>query len=179
MERFGFLHNGMTCIGCHSCQFACAEEHTLPAGFWLRRAAQVKSGGLALFFSGACNHCENPACLQACQTGAMFAGQGLVLHDETRCIGCGACMWSCPYGAVSIHPATGKARKCDGCATRRGAGLVPACVAACPTQSLLFGPVEELERLGGKAPSTAFLPPPQLTEPSLRLIFREEGGAAR
>ena len=95
--------------------------------------------------------------------------QGLVLHDSSRCIGCSCCVWACPYGAVSISPETGKARKCTGCVARREQGLPPACVSSCPVQALRFGPVEKLEALGGCLPGPDSLPDAGKSKPSLRI----------
>jgi anaerobic dimethyl sulfoxide reductase subunit B (iron-sulfur subunit) len=93
------------------------------------------------------------------------AEDGLVLHDDARCIGCGACTTACPYGAPVLHPRLGIAVKCDACRERREGGLTPACVGACPVRALSFG-----ELLDTKA-DVPFLTDPMLTSPSLYIKF--------
>ncbi len=158
----GFTFDFGKCIGCGACQVACKDLHDLPKGVFLRRTAEVIGG----YYSGACNHCKEPACVDVCSTGAMYQSEdGLVLHDDARCIGCGACVTACPYGAPVLHPRLGIAVKCDACKDRRTGGLDPACVGACPVRALSFG---ELEDTFAAAP---FLPDPTLTSPSLFIKF--------
>lgn len=177
MSGYGFLVDLRTCIGCHSCQFACAEKKSLANGEWFRRVLHLEPedgrqyvGAISL----GCNHCETPACVKACQTGAMYRDEdrGVVLHESSKCIGCGACMWACPYGAVSISEETGKAHKCDSCIERRQEGISPACVAACPVGSLKFGRICEFEEEGAERFTLDFLPDVDVTKPSTRMIMR-------
>lgn len=170
MMRYGFLFDCTVCVGCGSCMFACREENQLPPLSYFRRLLTLEpeaKAGYIGFFSAGCNHCLNPACVRACPTGAMYRDQenGVVLHDSTRCIGCSACVWACPYGAVSIDPASGQAHKCTSCIDRRARGLSPACVAACPTNALQFGPLAHLASCGGQPPEK--LPDGGATQPSL------------
>ncbi len=95
-----------------------------------------------------CNHCENPACVQACPTKATFKRKdGIVLMDFHRCIGCRFCMAACPYGSRSFNfrdprdfidhvdegfptRMKGVVEKCNFCAERLAQGKKPACVDA-------------------------------------------------
>ena len=122
-----------------------------------------------LRYSGACNHCTDPACVAVCPTGAMYVAQdGTVVHKDQLCIGCGRCVYSCPYGVPSINASTGYAQKCDACASKRARGEQPACVTACPTRALRFGDVDEFRKEDPKCVNTAaFLPKPERTNPSL------------
>lgn len=124
MKQYGFFFYPALCTGCQSCQFACREANHLSPGIYLRRVLTLESGdpaGYTGFFSAGCSHCQEPACVAACQNGAMYRDpdQGVVLHDDQRCIGCSACLWACPYGAVTINPMNGKAVKCNSCLHRR------------------------------------------------------------
>ncbi len=123
-----------------------------------------------LFLSDVCKHCENAGCLEACPTGAIqrtAVGSVLVLDDI--CNGCGYCVVSCPFGVIDRRgrfipeaessfaaplgrPAqsttelagSGGAYKCTFCYDRQFEGKIPACANACPTDSILFGPLTDL-----------------------------------
>lgn len=160
MNKLGFYYNMNTCVGCGACQLACKNTHNLKAGEFFRRVEMLPQGP----FSGSCNHCEEAACVAACPTGAMYkAEDGTTQHDDGKCIGCGACIWNCPYGAVSFSKTKGVSQKCDSCADRRAKGLEPACVSACPTNSLSF---KELDKREADLP---FLPDYEKTLPCLKV----------
>ena len=175
MCRYGLVIDLSVCIGCHSCQFACSEKNMLPPSVWFRRVLHIEpgeSGQYAGAFPAGCGHCEEPACVRVCQMGAMYKTQsGEVLHDERKCIGCGACTWACPYGAPSINVWTGKSQKCTGCIEERREGRLPSCVSACPTQCLR---IEESDRIREEDELILdFLPGSDITRPSVR-IFTEK-----
>lgn len=172
-----FIINTNVCISCHSCQYACAEKNGLAKEQWRRRVILVRQGDTFTPYSLGCNHCLSPACVAACPTKAMVRDEerGLVLHRDSFCIGCGSCVWACPYGAVSIDPYTGLASKCDGCAEETKNDGVPACAAACPTKALQYEAVEEFEKeYVVTEPDLAFLPDPKETRPGLRLIRKKK-----
>lgn len=179
MEKLGFYYNMNTCVACGACQVACKDIHNLKAGEFFRRVAVLDDGP----YSGACNHCENAACVDACPTGAMYkAVDGTTQHDDGKCIGCGACMWNCPYGAVSFSKSRGVSQKCDSCKDRRDCGLTPACVSACPTSSIKFGPLEEVMADMDFLPDSAKTRPclyinrPKVNPASLRSAADAKGG---
>ena len=57
-------------------------------------------------FPKSCLHCEDAPCVTVCPTGASYkrVEDGIVLVNETDCIGCGLCAWACPYGAREMDP---------------------------------------------------------------------------
>ena len=157
------------CIGCNRCVEACKIENDVPQEpyyfrTWVERytiggdgeavvesiSTQPQPGGdpgpedrdiLRTFFvPKLCNQCANPPCVQVCPVGATFQTKdGVVLVDETRCIGCSYCIQACPYGARYLDPRTKTADKCTFCYHRIIKGMLPACVEVCPTQARIFG----------------------------------------
>jgi formate dehydrogenase iron-sulfur subunit len=103
-------------------------------------------GGLRwLMSSDVCKHCTHAACLDVCPTGALMRTEfGTVVVQSDICNGCGYCIPACPYGVIDQRKEDGRAWKCTLCYDRLGAGLEPACAKACPTESIQFGPLDEL-----------------------------------
>ncbi len=165
------------CVGCHTCELACALAHSEPAGSkrikassteldWGRLHSLSRSGmrpgyrlNVEAYAKRAvpihCLHCDDAACLAACPTGAIFrAGEsGPVLYDSERCIGCRMCVQACPFGVIQVHPNAKGVLKCDLCIDRLADHREPACVESCPTKALLF--VEEEQENKSKRQRTA------------------------
>jgi formate dehydrogenase iron-sulfur subunit len=98
-----------------------------------------------LMASDVCKHCTDAACLDVCPTGALFRTEfGTVVVQEDVCNGCGYCVPACPYGVIDQRKGDGRVWKCTLCYDRLGAGMTPACAKACPTESIQFGPLDEL-----------------------------------
>ncbi len=105
-----------------------------------------------LMSSDVCKHCTHAACLDVCPTGALFRTEfGTVVVQEDICNGCGYCIPACPYGVIDQRKDDGRAWKCTLCYDRLSTGMEPACAKACPTESIQFGPLDELrERAAGR-----------------------------
>jgi len=124
-----------------------------------------------LMSSDVCKHCTHAACLDVCPTGALFRTEyGTVVVQEDVCNGCGYCVPACPFGVIDRRhlprspadpPAEilglqlgkredGRAWKCTLCYDRLKGGHEPACAKACPTESIQFGPLDELRERAGK-----------------------------
>jgi Fe-S-cluster-containing dehydrogenase component len=201
--RLGLVIDLDTCVGCQACVTNCKEWNTgghmapltdydpygeAPDGVWFNRVHSYEHDtgdgcGRTVHFPRSCLHCETPACVTVCPTGASYkrASDGIVLVDEDKCIGCKLCSWACPYGAREFDVDVGVMKKCTLCVDRiyndnlPEADRVPACVAACPTGARHFGdlgdpasPVSQLvaERGGvdlmpelGYRPTNKYLPP--------------------
>ncbi len=172
----GFLTDSTLCIGCKACEVACKEWNQVPAdGYdWLgmsydntgnlghstwRHVKFVEMttafgvGGNSgdqvswSFSSDVCKHCENAGCLEACPTGSIVRTEfGTVYVQPDVCNGCGYCVVGCPFGVIDRRPDDGRAFKCTFCYDRQKAGLVPACAKACPTESILFGDLDDLRQ---------------------------------
>jgi formate dehydrogenase iron-sulfur subunit len=98
-----------------------------------------------LMSSDVCKHCTHAACLDVCPTGALFRTEfGTVVVQQDICNGCGYCVPACPYGVIDQRKGDGRAWKCTLCYDRLRDDLMPACAKACPTQSIQFGPLDEL-----------------------------------
>jgi formate dehydrogenase iron-sulfur subunit len=111
-------------------------------------AQAVADMGNWIFMSDVCKHCTNAGCLDACPTGALIRTEfeTVVLQPDV-CNGCGYCIPACPFGVVDRDKLDGRAAKCTLCYDRLEDGLEPACAKACPTDSIQFGPYEELVAL--------------------------------
>jgi formate dehydrogenase beta subunit len=154
------------CTGCRACQVACKNWNDLPAestGFtgslqnpadlsyntWcLIRFDEIQNGsGMNwIMRHDACMHCEWPACVKACPSpGALVrTDTGAVVHDPNYCIGCKACTAACPFDIPRYSAEQEKIAKCTLCYDRITDGRKPACVTACPTGCLTFGPKAEM-----------------------------------
>jgi formate dehydrogenase iron-sulfur subunit len=98
-----------------------------------------------LMSSDVCKHCTHAACLDVCPTGALFRTEfGTVVVQDDICNGCGYCIPACPYGVIDQRKDDGRAFKCTMCYDRLKIGEEPACAKACPTDSIQFGPLDEL-----------------------------------
>jgi tetrathionate reductase subunit B len=175
--QYGMIIDLERCVGCHACTIACKAEWEVPVEFgrnWVYRLGPSKVGNelASTYYPGLCNHCAKPPCVDVCPADPVemtfkdaTSGKtttlsvaatwkdpfnGTVQIDKSRCIGCGACVESCPYEARYINPAMvddvssdGKADKCTYCMPRVEAGLVPACVQTCITNARIFGDLDD------------------------------------
>lgn len=182
MPQLGFAFNADECAGCKACMIACKDIHDMPIGFKLRKVYTAEAGSwdtelsacrprgvFSYSISIACNHCDLPACFEACAQGAISKNPetGIVTVDENKCIGCGSCTEACPYGAPVVLPDDGKSHKCDLCMDRIAEGQEPACVAACMTRCLTYGSIEDLRTKFGSVADNALLPDSSETSPNI------------
>lgn len=180
--KYGFYFDQSLCTGCKACQVACIDKHDLPLGILWRRVAEYSGGSwqvdgktatpsiFTYYTSVACNHCDNPVCTEVCPTTAMTRrDDGTVFVDQDKCVGCRYCEWACAYSAPQFNSDTGHMSKCDLCYDYRSDGLDPACVSACPSRALGWGPIDELRAAFGMEAGIAPLPDPSITEPHLAI----------
>jgi formate dehydrogenase iron-sulfur subunit len=171
-RAMGFFTDTTVCIGCKACEVACKEWNQLPAanggantlsgdsydntrrldGLHWRHVKFVeqftpdRSQGRWLLMSDVCKHCVRAGCLEVCPTGAIIRTEfDTVVIQSDVCNGCRDCIAACPFGVIDINPVSGTAQKCTLCYDRMRVGLEPACAKACPTDSIQFGPIDELK----------------------------------
>jgi len=148
MTKYAMAIDLNKCIGCHACAIACKAEWGLEdqtSRCWVLPIGpeETAEGMASTFYTGLCNHCDSPACVDECPTGATYKDKtGRVVVNKELCIGCANCVISCPYNARYISAIDKKAEKCTFCEGRITEGVLPACVETCPTQARVFGDIE-------------------------------------
>lgn len=176
-EQYRFSFDMGACIGCHSCEVACAEQNGNPVGVNWRRVGEVEGGEFPnarrFNLSMACNHCVEPTCLAGCPTNAYVKlPNGIVAHHAEDCIGCQYCIWNCPYEVPVFNPQRRVVTKCDLCEPRLAAGGNPACVEACPTKAIRVEKVDvaawRCDHTQADAPG---LPPSGITLSTTRIVL--------
>lgn len=175
MTRLGMAIDMSRCFGCHTCEATCKVANNLPIEMVYNRVLTV--GGEAVdtaggtyeqpeleFFPVQCQHCENPACLDVCPTGATIKrDDGIVYVDMELCIGCESCISACPYEGVRVllegeptyyldvvvgefdapvHKG-GTVEKCTFCYNLIDRGEVPACMQCCPGRARFWGDLDD------------------------------------
>jgi formate dehydrogenase iron-sulfur subunit len=159
-EFRAMLFDSTLCIGCKSCEKACAKAHNFPEPDdeikpdVLRKTSETRRGVInnhttsvgEVFVRNQCMHCNEPACAAACLTQAMYkTKEGPVIWREDKCMGCRYCMVSCPFDVPKFEyqSTNPKIQKCDMCYERIIKGGIPACAEACG-DALIFGTRREL-----------------------------------
>jgi Fe-S-cluster-containing dehydrogenase component len=75
--------------------------------------------------------------MAACPNEAIFrTSKGVVMVNNKKCDGTGACIAACPYSAIHLNPDTGKAIKCIQCGE---------CVERCPADAIRITTSSELK----------------------------------
>lgn len=133
MSRITFIKE--KCTGCNTCSVACMDQNDFDPKTGAEPFRFVKAADQQ-FKTKVCVHCGR--CIGECPVSAISRDEqtGFVIVDEDKCVGCGTCREACPLSVPQIID--GKMKKCDGCNERVKAGLLPACVKACPTKALVL-----------------------------------------
>jgi anaerobic dimethyl sulfoxide reductase subunit B len=181
LAQLGFYIDQSKCIGCKACSVSCKDKNNLVVGINFRRVYSYEEGGFlvnessitptlkAYYFSISCNHCEAPACIKNCPTGAIEkrAEDGVVIIKQDVCIGTRYCVQACPYGGPQYNETVKKSNKCNFCIDLQSKGEDPVCVATCPMRAIEFGPIEELRKKYGKIAEIKGMPSAKITGPNL------------
>lgn len=186
MTTYGMVIDLKKCVGCQACSVSCKGANATPPGdlrCWVDRVEEgTYPEATVTFVPKMCNHCENAPCIEACAVeGATYKREdGIVVIDKEKCIGCKACITTCPYEArhsveegvgyfgesltafeeagYGRHPAK-TVDKCDFCLSRAAEGAVPepACASACPAGARLFGDIDTLRSVIDERDGTVLL----------------------
>lgn len=183
MVRYAMAIDTLRCFGCQTCAVACKMANNMPKGVVYSRV--ITQGGASIdaasgsyphctlgFLPYQCQHCEKPACLAVCPTGATRQrDDGIVSIDGELCIGCASCIDACPYDGVRTlldgepehyldvvvgetdapgHRG-GTVEKCTFCANLIDRGEMPACMQLCPGRARYWGDLDDAESPISKA----------------------------
>jgi len=170
-RAYGFFTDTSVCIGCKACEVACKEWNALAGnepvfgdGFdntgsldaqnWRHvkfidnvpdQTMGTGQGKAWLMMSDVCKHCQHASCMEVCPTGAIIRTEfDTVYIQPDVCNGCRNCIAACPYDVIGLDEHKGVVQKCTLCYDRLQGGMEPACAKACPTDSIQFGPLDEL-----------------------------------
>ncbi|MDD7369813.1 MAG: 4Fe-4S dicluster domain-containing protein [Berryella intestinalis] len=162
--QYGFYVNTDICTGCKACMTSCFDRNDLEVPQKFRKVYEFGGGDWTTDETGAftstafgyyasmtCGHCDKPACVAACPTGAMQKNDetGLVDNDKDKCIGCMSCEKSCPYHHP-VQMSDGLSHKCVLCTDEAADGEPdPVCAKACPVRAIEFGPIDDLRAKHG------------------------------
>src|SRR5215468_5516829 len=168
-QPMGFYTDTTVCIGCKACEVACTNWNGLAANLtplsgnsydntgslsgenwrhvkFIEQFPADRNNGRWLMMSDVCKHCVQAGCLEVCPTGAITRTEfDTVYIQQDVCNGCRYCVAGCPFGVIEMND-KGVAGKCTFCYDRLEAGLTPACAQACPTASIQFGPITQLQQ---------------------------------
>jgi len=131
------------CLGCKSCEIACAIAHSITHDLFKTLTEEKLSlPRKKIFVSGgknypvSCRHCKEPKCIDACIACALTYDKekGMVVYDPDKCVGCWMCVMVCPYGAIRPNTKIKTPVRCDKCKDLD----TPACVKACPTGAIIL-----------------------------------------
>ena len=157
MSGYEFYVDPSRCIGCRSCESACAEcethrGHPMIHVDYLDRSHTIATVPMV------CMHCDEPACAQVCPADAIKKDEDGIVHSslKPRCIACSNCVLACPFGIPKMMTRLEQMMKCDMCYDRTSAGKRPMCATVCPSQALAFVPPETIARERREKPANVF-----------------------
>jgi formate dehydrogenase iron-sulfur subunit len=172
-QAYGFFTDTSVCIGCKACEIACKQWNELPgnepvfgdgydntgelnAQNWRHvqlidnvpdETMGTGQGKAWLMMSDVCKHCQHASCMEVCPTGAIIRTEfDTVFIQQDVCNGCRDCIAACPYDVIGMNEDKHVAQKCTLCYDRLQGGMEPACAKACPTDSIQFGPLDQLRQ---------------------------------
>ena len=150
--HYGMVIDTEHCVGCQTCTISCKISNEVPGSAHWNHLESL-DGDVLYQATGAFPRTRLAFRPMLC---------GLVLVDQDRCIACGYCTWTCPYGAPSMDDAHHVMSKCTFCKDRIAEGQKPFCAEACPANARVFGdlndPESEPSRLLQQKKGVQYLP---------------------
>jgi anaerobic carbon-monoxide dehydrogenase iron sulfur subunit len=130
------------CTGCRGCEVVCSLNMwgEINPNRSAIRNIRTEQDGLVSTIPVVCQQCQDAICEAVCPVEAISrnANSGALVIDKEKCLGCRCCVYSCPFGGVSLDPITLQSSKCDLC------GGDPQCAAMCPKDALNFVRVDRI-----------------------------------
>lgn len=138
--------NQAKCTGCERCEINCTLANDGVVSTYISRVKVSRNlhmhgkdgmyNNNFTYYPDTCRQCEDPACGNACPQQAIITNdQGTRVVDQSKCVGCGACVQACPWHMPTVNPATGKSSKCIACG---------ACAQGCPSGALQIVPWDKV-----------------------------------
>lgn len=157
---YAILFDSTKCVGCRSCEGACAEKWKYPYDEKIAAEEKLSAHKVTAvqtkgerYMRRMCMHCTDPACVSACPVGALQkTAAGPVVYDADKCMGCRYCMAACAFQAPSYewNARLPQVKKCNMCVERQTAGKPTACTEACPAEATMCGEREAMIALARK-----------------------------
>ncbi|MDR1784391.1 MAG: 4Fe-4S dicluster domain-containing protein [Endomicrobium sp.] len=133
------------CLGCGLCEIYCRTAHSRSKDIVKTHkresitsaivVEEILSSSTISYFALQCRHCENPKCIKACISGAMYKDDnGVVRNNKEKCVGCLSCVLVCPFGAIKKNDDGKTVSKCDLCVDSGE----PFCIKNCPNAAIKF-----------------------------------------
>jgi Fe-S-cluster-containing dehydrogenase component len=158
MHGFEFYVDPSRCIGCKSCENACAEcdthrGHTMIDVDFIDRPTSIATVPMV------CMHCDDPTCAEVCPADAIKKTDDGVVQSslKPRCVACSNCVLACPFGVPKVMTRFEQMMKCDMCYDRTSVGKRPMCATVCPSQALAYGTPETIARDRRESPTNVFV----------------------
>lgn len=114
MAKYGMVIDLLKCAGCGACGLACKTQNNTDdpkdgqTFNWADYCESIEGkypNARYTMYPTLCNHCTDAPCVTACPVNpkAMYKkDNGITMHNEARCIGCGMCQSACPYTVASL-----------------------------------------------------------------------------
>ena len=157
MFGYEFYIDPSRCIGCRSCENACAECET-HRGKPMIHVDFIDRADTIATVPTVCMHCDDPTCAKVCPADAIKKTEDGVVQSslKPRCIACSNCVLACPFGVPKMMTELEQMIKCDLCYDRTSVGKRPMCATVCPSQALAYVPRQQIEQQRRAQPVNTF-----------------------
>ena len=108
MSNSFVVANPDRCIGCRTCEAACAIAH-LGNNMFTAKASEIQFQPRLSVIKTArvtsptqCRQCEDAPCARGCPVNAITNKDGYIYVEQRKCVGCKTCLMTCPFGAMEL-----------------------------------------------------------------------------